>query len=153
MPNTAKPSAISGYLLDLMTSLQVQYGLKGIFYGDQTSIPHTPTVCVEPAQLTREFIGAPYRTNNNFACNVLIYNADRDNQLAQQDADLLAEDLADEINTRGLATQMGGTAFDGLVIFAMVSQYDYGYIVKDSKLMRANRLIVTAQSRTNNLET
>jgi hypothetical protein len=153
MPFTVKPSVLAQYFIDFFDTRRNTYGLKDVFYGDQEYIPESPTVCVEPVVLTRELVGVPHRMDNDFGVGVLCYAADpMGNQAAQRDADSLAESIAHDIDIDGLPDSSGGTRFGGLVVHGFVSEYRYGYVVKRNKLMRANRLIVSAMNKTNRIQ-
>lgn len=150
---TAKPSVLTDYLLTLTRARQEELGLRRVYYGDQTYLPEVPALCIEPAVLVREMAGVPLRTLNQFNVSLLLYAANIEGvEDAQHSADTFAEAIVDVINQDGLPTHQGGTNFNGLVIYGYVQSSEYGYVVKDNKLMRANRMIVFAQNKTNLLE-
>lgn len=154
MAPTAKPSVLSEYLISLVNTNKTALGVRRVYYCDQEYIPEQPSVCVEPARVVRELSGAPFRTNNEFAISVLVYGADVQGvEDAQRATDLVGESIVEVINAQGLPATQGGTSFGGLVIYGYVQQSDYGYVVKKDKLLRANRLMVYALSKTNLLET
>lgn len=153
MPFTAKPSILTDHLKVLIEANAVALGIRKVYYGDQAYIPEVPAVCVEPAAITRTMVGVPLRTDNEFNCSILVYCANIEGvEDAQHAADDVAENLVDVINGDGVPAQHGGTNFGGLVIYGFVQSSEYGYIVKDNKLMRANRMMVYAMNRTNLLE-
>lgn len=153
--NTAKPSVLTEHLISLAEGHKESLGLKGIFYGDQKYIPEVPALCIEPATVIRELSGTAMRTRNEFAVSMLMYAADVEgSEDAQRQADTFAEAWVDVVNQDGIDSHQpgSGTAFNGLVIYGYVQSSEYGYAVKDNKLMRANRMIVYAMSKTNLLE-
>lgn len=152
MSNTAKGSLLTEYLIAKLRAAD-SLELARVYYGDQEQIPEVPAVCVEPAVVLRELDGVPLRTRNEFTVSVLIYSASIEGvEEAQERADQVTEQIIDFINSDGIQSQFGGTAFGGLVIYGYVNSSEYGYVVKDSKLMRANRATVYALSKTNLLE-
>jgi hypothetical protein len=152
---TFKPSVIALYLKSM---LEAKNGLGlftppivAFYYGDQEYIPEVPAVCIEPARLARTYAGAakPPRMDNNFLIGVLVYSASIDgNQEAQMQADLLTEQISNAIDIDGLPDDQAGTRFGGNVVHGWVADYSYGYVTKRTKLMRANRLVVGAFSKT-----
>jgi hypothetical protein len=155
MTFTAKGSELTTHLKSLLEdpANMAALGLRRVYYGDQQYIPEVPAVCVEPAVITRRMIGVPLRTENEIGISVLIYCANVEGvEDAQNDADIVAEGVIDLINQDGLPAHHGGTNFGGKVIYGFVQTSEYGYIVKDNKLMRANRITVFAMNRTNLLE-
>jgi hypothetical protein len=153
---TAKPSLLTEYLINLAKTKASELGLVAVYYCDQEYIPEVPALCIEPAQVVRELDGAPMRTTNEFLVSALMYCANVEGvENAQHDADLMAEAVADMFNQDGVApgaASPDGTRFGGLVIYGYVQSSEYGYVVKSSKLMRANRMLIYAKSRTNLLE-
>jgi hypothetical protein len=127
-------------------------GIVRVYYGDQEYIPEIPAVCVEPANVERALIATSMQTDNEFLVSVLVYCANVEGvEDAQHDADEVAEAVARKINGDGTAGG-SGTRFGGLVIYGYVQTSQYGYVVKANKLMRANRMLVYARSRTRLLE-
>lgn len=159
MPNedylfTAKAGKLSKYLKKVLSDNAQSLGLRAVYYADQSNIPYSPVVCVEPARVHREMFGAPLRTNNEFLISVLVYAANVEGvREAQEDADAVSERVEDFINHDGLTTHRGGTQFGGNVMYGYVQDSQFGYVQKPGKLFRANRLLVYAFSRTNHLET
>lgn len=153
MPFIAKPSVLTDHLKALIEANAVALGIRRVYYGDQAYIPEVPAVCVEPAVVDRTMVGVPLRTDNEFRVSVLVYCANVEGvEDAQHDADTVAEAIVDLINADGVPAHHGGTNFGGLVIYGFVQSSEYGYVVKDNKLMRANRMIVYGMNRTNLLE-
>lgn len=153
MPMSAKGSLLTERLISLLTDNAAELGLEAIYYGDQEYVPKVPAACVEPAQVSRQLQEVTLRTDNTFTISVILYYADiQGTQDAQRGADMFAEKIIDVINTDGITERWGGTQFGGLVLYGYVSDTEYGYIVKQNKLLRANRLLVTGKSLTNLLE-
>lgn len=155
MAFTAKGSVFTEYLIDLLNRPVnlAAAGLRRVYYGDQEYIPEVPAVCVEPAVVRRDIDGVPLRTLNEITTTILIYCANVEGvEEAQRDADRVAEKVIDIINQDGLPSHMGGTNFGDLAVYGYVQTSEYGYSVKDNKLMRANRATVYAMNKTNMLE-
>lgn len=154
---TYRPEVLTEYLVGRLTDKASSFtpAVVRVYYGDQTIVPETPAICVEPATLEREFAGMQYRTDNQFSIAVLVYHAALDDsQSLQRVCDALTSDVADFINKIGTpeAMLLGGDNFGGLIVSAMVTSYQYGYTLRNNKLMRANRLVVAAQSKTGLVE-
>jgi hypothetical protein len=157
VPEIAGMSALGSmyteHLIDLLISKQQELGIEDVYFGDQTSIPRVPAVCVEPASVSRTMIGVPMRTDNEIIISIVIYMADVQGiEYAQHKADLKSEEIIAVVNRDGAPEPSGGTRFGGICLYGFVRDSEYGYIVKDGKLLRANRLMVYATSRTNHLE-
>lgn len=153
MPETMVGSVLTDYLISLLEANKNDLGIAKVYYGDQENIPEVPAVCVEPSTVQRDLVGTAMRTNNQFLISILVYCANVEGvEGAQHDADQFAEAVMHTINADGTAQQPLGSRFGGNVIYGYVQTSEYGYIVKLNKLMRANRMIVFAQSKTNLLE-
>jgi len=153
MPETMVGSVLTDYLIDLLRANANDLGIVRVYYGDQENIPEVPAVCVEPSSVNRELVGTAMRTNNMFLISILVYCANVEGvEDAQHDSDVVAEAVMKKINEDGTAQQPLGSRFGGLVIYGYVQTSEYGYIVKLNKLMRANRMLVFAHSKTNLLE-
>lgn len=154
MPNTAFPDDVVQYLLttvraDIAAPTPELTGLQAAYYGDQAQVPFVPAVAFEPANVARELIATSLNTNNEFKASFLVYGGAPDIEGAQEEADAMTRALTNYINALGIPA---GGRFNDLVVIGYVESIEYGYIVKGSKLMRANRGIVYCKSRTTLLE-
>jgi hypothetical protein len=117
-------------------------GIKQVLYGDQEKIGVVPLVCVEPSDKSREFVGAPRRTEISFEVFVLVYYGTMQSTAAnRRDVDTIAEAVETRLHT---ALTCGG-----LVINSLVTNLTSGVANKGGSLMRATRLTFTATSRVN----
>lgn len=133
-------------LQDNQTSL---LGVDGqLCYGDQNRIATTPTVCVEAGEMARPLGGVPMRTENMFACYILIYYAKVDsNQDTKLEAEQFAESIVAFLDDNLILER---AADGGIVIHGHVTTIDPGYARRNqgSTLMHAVRLTWTGKSKT-----
>lgn len=117
------------------------FGLNDVFYGDQVKIPKSPTLCIEPAQTVRIVNSTGCQTENDFALNVILYDSRLgDVEGIQFDLDTLAEDIMDDLNKVG--------TLGDLIVFGHALTIEYGYLIKSNRLMRADRIVFTAKTKT-----
>jgi hypothetical protein len=135
-------STVCDALVSLLETNAEDLGIPvgGVFYGDQSKIPVSPAVCVEPDSKTSELYGAGRMTEVNFRVNILVYHSEiRNIESNRRDADLLAESIA-------TLTHKDPT-FGGLVIHCFTSEIQSGYATKDRSVIRTTRLTWTARSQ------
>jgi hypothetical protein len=111
-----------------------------VYYGDQTRIPHSPAVCVEPDTKAADLYGAGRMTELKVTLYLLVYHSEvRDLSSNRRDADLLAEDIAVLVNK--------DPTFYGLAIHCYVTEVKSGYSIKDRTTMRSTRIAWEATSQ------
>jgi hypothetical protein len=133
---------------DVQTTLLGTDGM--IFYGDQTKIPVTPTLCIEPGTTSRILagVGGFGRTENQLQCFLLLYYAKVDtNQKTKLAADLCAEGIAYHFDKNPTLEREGD---GGIVIHGFITSIEPGYSRRNEgkTLMHAVRLTWTGKSKT-----
>jgi len=106
-----------------------------VFYGDQTNIPRTPTICVEPGTLTRTLDGAatPPPTLNEFEVLILVYLQELGGiQTLEKSKDLLLDQVVDVMHE--------DWTLGGLLVFGYCHTIDPGYAMRGNKLMRCGKI-------------
>ena len=121
-----------------------------IFYGDQSRIGITPTICVESGVSVRRLggIATHGRTENELTTYVIIYYGKVDsNQETKLASDQLGKTVAKYLDTNTTLERDGD---GGIVIHGWVTEIDPGYISKDkgNTLYHAVRLTWTGKSKT-----
>jgi hypothetical protein len=140
-PRTKYASVVADGVRNYFTERMDDLGIAAVYYGDQMRVPLSPTLCVEPATINRIVNNTGCATENEFALNVILYDARLgDVEGIQFDLDKLAETVMDEINDLG--------QLDGRVIYIHATAIEYGYLIKSNRLLRADRIIVTAKTKT-----
>lgn len=150
---TYKGSVYAEYILDLIRDNAAALGVKtsAIFYGDQLTIPESPTVCVEPAQKQRALAGAPMITDNDVRVAVITYSTHLDsNEAAQKNGDKVIEDIEDLLNLRSQPSILyeDGDQLNGTVTSGYVESIAHGYVLLNDRKMRSNRLIWVGSTHT-----
>jgi hypothetical protein len=141
MPLTASAEVVAKAIFDIITADKTPLGIVDTFYGDQSILPHTPSVCVSPGTKARDFQGATLVTANIFETYVYVYFGkvqDVQNNLHG------AQTLADAIEPVVHADMTLG----GIVISTLCTQNEPGLINKQGSLMMGNRLTFQSMSRT-----
>lgn len=152
MPTTYKASEVATALKDFIDAHKVELGIKAVYYGDQSTFPTTPCVCVEPATKIRELTGMPLQTTNTMTISIIVYHTSlQGTEVIQEECDVITENLEDLINTETMdATNLGlpGTRLNGRITHGMITRSENGYRILANKLMRANRLVWEGMSKT-----
>lgn len=117
-----------------------------IFYGDQSRVPVTPSICVEAGPSVRILAGVPRRTENELRCLILIYWAKVDgNQTTKLDAERCGETTAYFLDQN---PTLEYNSDGGIVIHGWVTEIDPGYSYKQGTLFHATRLMWTGKTKT-----
>lgn len=128
------------FIHDLIQANMVALGIQAVFYGDQTKIAVTPTVCVESDHKTRTINGLPRRTDNQLSAFVLVYHSKvQDTQITRKEADVLSEAIETLIHQDA---RMGG-----LVIHSLVTDIQSGFSDRSQQMFRSARLTVQGLSQ------
>ena len=139
MSLTGDMVVVCDYLLDLIKLNQSVLGLEAVYYGDQTRIPVTPALCLEPDEKPRALKSAQRMVEVNFTVYLLVYHSPVSNvERTRRECDLLARDVEKLIDTK--------KSLDGLVIHGFVNNISSGYVDRGG-LMRASRLTYEAKSQ------
>jgi len=154
MPLTYKLSLVVNGMVSFFETQKSVLGIKSVYYGDQTTFPDTPSLCVEPGAKSRELSGMTYRLDNNFRVFLLIYHTGIEGtRVIQQVCDAITEDVEDAINRESAPVSYGGgTQFGGIITSGHVTSVEHGYRVLSDGLMRLNRLTWEGFSKTGLLE-
>lgn len=131
----------SQYLFDYFDERKAELGLKGLFYGDQVKIPHTPTLCIEPGTKRREQQGEPRLFYNNLEVVLLLYlQRVQSPQANRMEADVIAEAVELELHK--------DARLGGLAIRSYVGLFESGYAERGNTLFRSARMTVQIESKT-----
>jgi len=147
---TYKGTVIAKKVIQLINDNKEAFGVgvKQVHYGDQQLIPQVPMVCVEPALVVRELNGTGMRTLNTIKVSIIVYHTGTDTQTVQDECDDTTEDIEDFLNKEAMSYLMGGNLLGGIVTSAFTDSAEHGYVLKSDRMMRANRLILTAFTHT-----
>lgn len=138
---TDRISELIDYLKTKVESAPNQMGFKEVYYGDQTVIVATPTLCIGSATKDSELM--PSRLEHMMYVYLIIYHGKvQDVQKNQKEADVFAEDLIDFLH---LDPQMGDN-----VVHAWVSKSESGFAIRSGTLQSMHRLTLSAKTRTVN---
>lgn len=142
MPDRSKRgSEIANALRNFFTTIKDDLGIVDVFYGDQMRIPNSPTLCVEPATTERVLSNTGLTTANTFYFNIILYDTRLgDVEEIQYTLDQLAEDVVDRLHSIG--------TLDELIIYGVAERMEYGYLIKSNRLMRADRIMFRAETKT-----
>jgi len=152
MTQAVMPSQIATRLYELVEDAKATLLTEDgqLFYGDQSRVPVTPTLCVESGQTVRVLngVGGFGRTENAHQCFLILYYAKVDtNQVTKKEAELCAEGIALYLDQFPTLERAGD---GGIVIHGYVSNIDPGYSIRNggSTLMHAVRLTWTGKTKT-----
>jgi hypothetical protein len=146
---TWKGSQMARHILRLIENNQAELGIQGAIYGDQMIIPTSPYCCVEPANVRRSYAGVPFMTDNNISVAIILYGTGLEGATdVQEKLDDVSDGVAEFLNQKSLPEMLGGTLLDGKITDGFVETHEYGYTMKNDRLMRANRIIWTGFTHT-----
>lgn len=133
---------VTQYLFDKFDGTKDTYGLLDVFYGDQSLIPRSPCLCVEPGPKNRQVGGVNRRSDNTFYVYLILYHGEvRSSQSNMKDVVTLAEQIETVVHA--------DPRLGGLVTHCFCSQVLPGYQQKTGGLMRAARITVECTDVTN----
>ncbi len=134
-------SEVLTYVHTKLTDDKFTLGLEDVWLGDQTKLPRTPSVAVEPGESRRELNGAPRRTENTFILYLMIYhNKLQDSQVTRLEAQQFSEVVESFIHA--------DPRLGGLVIHSLVTANESGYANRENTLLVTNRLTLEARDQT-----
>lgn len=139
LPLTDSNLVVARYLFDKVDTNKGELGFEVVYYGDQTKLPATPALTVEPGPKERSLTGTSRTTEVLITTYMLVYVARvADNQENKKDADELSERVELFVHED---PQLGGN-----VIHCMVTSIEPGYASRGA-LMRASRITVQSKSK------
>jgi|SRR5246127_4956399 len=141
MALTASSEVVANAIKAKIDAQMGALGIAATFYGDQTQVPKTPTVCITPGNKRREYQGASLMTLNTFETYVFVYFCKI--QDIQQNLHG-AQTLADAIEPIVQADLTLG----GIVIGTLCTQNEPGMVNKMGSLMMGNRMTFESFSKT-----
>ena len=132
----------SEYIIGLLKANALTLGVKpvAIFYGDQDTVPYSPTICVDPEQKTTEYAAAMRNIDVTFTTHVIIYHSQF---TSAADNAVNADRLAESIETLFHTDPTCG----GIVLDSHVSQIESGYAQRENTIYRASRLTCVGRSK------
>lgn len=123
------------------------FSTADIYFGDQDSIPRTPSICVEPGEKTRTLQGVSQMTKNEFEIYLMVYhNRVQSVQQTREECDQLAYEIEKWLHA-DLQLALGVPATPAL-IHGFVRQNESGYAVKNNTLYRSARLTYMGENKT-----
>jgi hypothetical protein len=119
-----------------------------IFYGDQSRIPATPSLCVEAGQTARTLagVGGNGRVENALTCDIFYYYARVEEvQVSKLTVEQGGEAIVDLLDQNPTLARGGD---GGIVIHGFIDLIDPGYAIKNKTLWHAVRLRWTGKTKT-----
>jgi hypothetical protein len=146
MTHTDNIVVLSKAIRDKIEANKSSLGINRTFYGDQATLPTTPSLCVEPGEKSRDLSGAPRRTMVSITIYLLLYISHIATEQANREkSDLLAEQLEDFIHQDPYIKDANG---EDRVIDSMVTKVEFGYQNKRDSLYKTAMLTIEAKVQT-----
>lgn len=131
---------------EILTAAKVTLGLQDVWFGDQSIVPRTPAVCIEPGLKRRNFDGVPDMTMMNIDTIILLYHSqvivNGGQQQARSDAITFAEDIEEFLHVNH-PRLFNATATQQLTIQGFCTDFDPGYSYKSRSLYHAVQMTWT----------
>lgn len=141
-------------IYDILVANAVGLGLAGptktnVWYGDQSMLPETPAVCIEPGTKTRDLRGVPDMTENNMDVHIFLYHSavGTEQQQSRRDTVGFAEAIERflHINHLNMVNSIG----EQIIVHGFVRSLDAGYQYKNgSTLYNAVHMVWTGFTKT-----
>ena len=126
-------SVMCDRLFTLLDNNKAALGLADLFYGDQSKIPRTPTLCLEPDIKQRTLAGVPRRSENTLRAYLLIYVSKvQDVQSNSRDVLVFAETVEALLHVE--------PTLGGLLVHSFCPAIEPGYRTRDNTQFRACRI-------------
>jgi hypothetical protein len=132
---TNKASVVAQAIQAVLVTNQTALGLEDVWYGDQDSIPRYPAVCIEAdtKSIPITDLNPMLYARNDFEILLILYDSIIGSvDTLRLQTDQLAEAITDVLH---IDIKLGG-----LVTLGYVSLIQYGYIVKQGRLVRSAKL-------------
>jgi hypothetical protein len=140
-------------IYDLLTANAAALGLVGptktnVWYGDQTLLPETPAVCIEPGTKSRELRGVPDMTENTLDVHILLYHSvvGTEQQVARRATIQFAEAIERYLHVNHL--NMLNSIGEQIIVHGFVRSSDPGFQYKTSTMYNAVHMIWTGLTKT-----
>jgi hypothetical protein len=115
----------------LLDAAKVTLGIADVWFGDQTLLPHTPALCIEPGRKQRLLKGIPDLTQNSIDTSLLLYHsAISETQANRVQAIQTAEAVERFLHINHFNLQ--NAAGDQIVVYGFITDMDPGYAYKNT---------------------
>lgn len=121
---------------DILHSNKAALGLSSVWFGDQTIVPNTPSLCVEPGSKRRELQGVPDRTLNTIETVFLLYHSrvgPGNQQTARRDCIRFAEAIERYLNLNHM--RLFDARGDLITVHGYCIDLDPGYSYKSQRTL------------------
>lgn len=147
-PLTDSTLVVANRFYDILDASKATLGIADVWFGDQTNVPRTPTLCVEPGVKQRELHSAQNMTLNNIDTFFLIYHStlNTTQQVSRRDVVEFAEAIETFLHTNHLRLFSAGG--EQLTIHGFCTDMDPGFAYKEKTLYNAVRMTWTSMSKT-----
>lgn len=140
---------ISDRIFDILRDPLVMgpLGLSSVWYGDQSLVPNTPSLCIEPGLVRSPLDGVPAMVANTIDVMLLLYHAkvgpvvagsDGGQQAARLAAVQFAYNIRNYLHQNHL--QLLNTSGDRITIHSWVVETDPGYAYRGNTLYHAVKM-------------
>lgn len=140
---SASTRVIARRWFQILTDVKELLFIKDVWFGDQTVLPRTPAICVEPGVKRRSLAGVPDMTHMEIDTVFFIYHSEvsKDQQQARDDCIKFAEDVEEYLHVNHLRL----LAADGtqLTIHGFCTDFDPGYSYRPRTLYNAVQMTWT----------
>jgi hypothetical protein len=140
---------ISDRVFDILRDgpTMLSLGLSSVWYGDQTIVPDTPSLCVEPGLVRSPLAGVPAMVENHIDVILLLYHSkigplvagtDGGQQAERRSAVQFAYNIRNFLHQNHL--QLLNTGGDRITIHSWVTELDPGYAYRNNSMYHAVRM-------------
>lgn len=122
-------------------------GLSSVWYGDQTLVPDTPSLCVEPGVVRSPLAGVPAQVENTLDVILLLYHSrlspltagtDGGQQAERRAAIQFAYNIRNYLHQNHL--QLFNVSGDRITVHSWVTELDPGYAYRNNSMYNAVRM-------------
>jgi hypothetical protein len=134
---------------EILDLAKAELGLKDVWFGDQTLLPRTPCVTIEPGRERRALQGVPDMTLMEIDTGIILYHSKVSNE--QQQARIDCNDVAQRIKNYLHVNHIRLYSKDGtrqLTIHGFCTELDPGYAARPGTLYNAVSMVWTNTTKT-----
>lgn len=148
---------ISDRIFDLLRvpATMSSLGLQSVWYGDQSLVPNTPSLCVEPGLVRSPLDGVPAMVLNTIDVVLLLYHSkvgplaagsDGGQQAERRNAIQFAYNIRNHLHQNHLHLQ--NASGDRITVHSWVTELDPGYAYRGRTLYHAVRMTWQSTTKT-----
>lgn len=150
MALSGRTLTIANTFFDILNGAKLTLNLADVWFGDQSILPRTPALCVEPGVKRRDLKRVQFSTDNNIDTYLLLYHSklgpETDQQVERRKCVEFAENIEEFMHINHI--RLFDTYNNQLTIDTHCTDLDPGFSYKSGTLYNAVRMTWTSLTKT-----